>query len=540
MPNLSPTTSSCARERPASANLTVNQNLRPARTRTVLQRRHLALHVPQLPLDRWHRRDDPRLSGPFAVTATSKGAERLICVNDQAAHASVRPGQSLTDATAVCPNLLTEPQHILREARLLASLHRWADKFSPRVSIAEPDGLALDISGCAHLFEGERQLADVMLEELSDLKITARIGVANTKTAARGFARFGSSQVTVSDPTRESEQVGRLPLDALDLDASAYADLRRLGVKTIADLSRFKSSELARRFSVRLPLALDALRGHRPDPVVPTATPLIFAAQMTLPEPIGHIDAVTNVLRRMSERVCTRLHEKQQAARGFQLSVRCVDTGEQSLSIGFSSPARDPKAILRQFQRPLDDLSLPFGADWFRLLALDTQIFKPVQIVIGDETAHTQAALEQTLATLGNRLGFDRVRRPINHPSHAPEREHGSLEAVDADKRTRPSAYPSARHVHPRPELAFRPERLHIIKPGRPPRDFQWRHDRFQLSSADGPERVSPIWWDAPDNWLAGELRDYWRVTTNAGRRFWLLTCPRQPDLGWFCAGEFL
>lgn len=497
--------------------------------------------MPQLPLDRWVRRDDPRLCGPFAVTATSKGAERLICINAYAAKARVKPGQSLTDATAVCPDLLTEPQHALGEARLLKSLHRWADRFSPRVSIFEPDGLALDITGCAHLFGGERKLATKMLEGLTDLNIVARIGIANTKTAARGFARFGDEPITLSDPRYETEQTGQLPLDTLDLGASAYADLRKLGIRTIDDLSRFKSSELARRFSVRLPFALDALRGHRPDPVVPTAAPRVFAAQMTLPDPIGLRDDVTEVLRRLAERVCSRLNEAQYAARGFRLTVRCVDTGDHHLSIGFSSPARDPKAILRQFTRPLDSLVLTFGADWFRLLALDTEVFTPVQIVMGDEGAQAQAALEQTLTTLGNRLGFDRVRRPVSHPSHAPEREHGATAVVDAKPEApRKPNKGASRHIHPRPTLSICPERLHIIAPGRPPRDFQWRKNRFVLTAFDGPERLSPIWWDTPDTWLSGELRDYWRVTVESGRRLWLLTCPTKPDLGWFCAGEFL
>lgn len=110
----------------------------------------MSVHMPQLPLDRWVRRADARLGGAFAVTAISKGAERLICINAQAACARVKPGQSLTDATAICPDLLTEPQHALNEVRLLKSIHRWADRFSPRIAILAPNGLALDITGCAH------------------------------------------------------------------------------------------------------------------------------------------------------------------------------------------------------------------------------------------------------------------------------------------------------------------------------------------------------------------------------------------------------
>jgi len=257
---------------------------------------------------------------------------------------------------------------------------------------------------------------------------------------------------------------------------------------------------------------------------------------MNLPDLVGLLDDVTAVVERLAERICSRLHKEAYAASGFELTVRCVDTGNHYLSIGFAGPVRDTASILRQFRRPLNDLKLTFGADWFRLAALNTAIFKPTQIVIGNEAARAEAAIDQTLTTLGNRLGFDRVRRPISVLSHIPELEHSSCEAVAA----KTTSKPPDRYLHPRPERAIRPERLHIIKPGRPPRDFQWRQDRFALTGAEGPERIAPIWWDAPESWLAGELRDYWRARTKSGRKFWLMNCPQKPDLGWFCAGEFI
>lgn len=518
-------------------NPTISLNARGQKpSRTALQKRHLAVHLPQLPLDLWRRRDDIRLTGAFGITATVSNAERLICVNNKAIQFGVKQGMSLTDAAAVCPDILTEPHNITRMQRLLSALQRWADKYSPRVGLDNLDGLALDITGCAHLFDGETALAKSMLDDLETFQVKAQIGIANTRSAARGFSQYGTGLITISCPENETMHTASLPLDALDLSAEVLINLRRLGLKTVSDLSTFKSSELARRFSVKLPLALDALRGHRPDPVIPSAAPKVFAAQMNLPEPIGLLDDVNGILERLSERVCARLHKEAFAALGFHLTVRCVDTGDHHLSIGFASPIRDTAAILRQFQRPLASLVLTFGADWFRLAALNTAVFKPTQITIGDEVGQAEAEIGQTLTTLGNRLGFDRIRRPVTIPSHAPELEHDSCEIVGAKLNN-----PSTRvHLHPRPERVMRPERIYIITPGRPPRDFQWRQEKFELKLAEGPERVAPIWWDTPTSWLDSELRDYWRVRTISGRKFWLLSCPKKPDLGWFCAGEFI
>jgi len=521
---------------PAQNPMTSSTALKQKHQRAVLQKRHLALYLPQLPLDLWRRRDDVRLGGAFGVTATVSNAERLMSINSKAILAGVKIGMSLTDATAVCPDILTEPQNLVRQRHLLSALQRWADKFSPRVGIEKDDGLALDVTGCSHLFGGEAGLVRAMQDELNDLKIKARIGIANTRSAARGLSRYSSRQHTISRADDEAAIISNLPLEALDLSPDTLINLKRLGLKAISDLSSFRPSELARRFSVSLPLALDALRGHRPDPVIPSAAPKVFAARMNLPEPIGLIDDVNSILERLAERVCTRLHKEAYAALGFQLTVRCVDTGEHHLSIGFASAVRDTASIMRQFRRPLSELTLTFGADWFRLVALNTSIFKPTQIVIGNEAARAEAAIDQTLTTLGNRLGFDRIRCPVRVPSHIPEVEHASHEVGS----TRANGSFDAKHLHPRPQRAFRPERLHIIKPGRPPHHFQWRQDRFKLKEAEGPERVAPIWWDAPETWLSGELRDYWRARTTEGRELWLMNCPQKPDLGWFCSGEFV
>ncbi|MDA8708124.1 DNA polymerase Y family protein [Hellea sp.] len=504
--------------------------------RPALQKRNLSVHLPCLPLDRWRRREDSRLCGPFAVTEKLSNAERILNMNSHAKAHGVVAGQSLTDAAALCPDLLSEPRDILRERHLLKALQRWADKFSPRVGIVSADGLSLDITGCAHLFGGEKGISRALFEGLRDLRVTPRIGIANTQRAARGFARFSGEDIFISDSSNEYKQVCALPVCALDMSAAIAQSVSRLGLRTIADLTAMKSSELARRFSVKLPTALDELRGHVIDPVIPAAAPKVFAAQMNLPDPIGLINDVTEVLRRLSERVCTRLADKAYGARGFTLTVRCVDSGDHHLTIGFANPTYDQASVMRQFARPIDSLLLKFGADWFRLEAINTEVFKPVQIAIGDDGARDEEAVDQTLTTLGNRLGFDRLRRPVACDSHAPEREHASEEVVNK----RPKDLNANPYIHPRPELSYRPARISVTTPGRPPKAFSWKGANFITVISQGPERVSPLWWITQHDWLSENLRDYWRVKTVCGRKLWLMQCPQNPDLGWFCAGEFL
>ena len=505
-----------------------------------ISRRTLALWFPELPLDRWRRRDDPRLWGPFVVSARSGNAERVLCADAHARASGVHVGQTLTDAQAISPNLLSEPQDTAREAKLLAALRLWADRFSPRIAVEPPDTLLLDITGCAHLFGGERDLAELIEEEAKALKMTPRIGVANTRRAASGFARQGRTSVTITNPESEHSEVTALTVSALNLEARITDDLRRLGIKTIGDLARFKSSELARRFSVRLPEALDELRGHRAHALVPKAAPPTFAARMTLPDPIARVEGVMAIVERLAERVCARLHEKGYAARGFALTVRCVDTGDHERSIGFATPSRNVKPILRQFQKPVETIVLEFGADQFRLVALHTEIFRHTQIKAGDAMEANKDVVDQTLTTLGNRLGFDRLRRPVAGAGHTPEREAAFTQVVDGPSLDASRGPANDLVNYPRPEIVFPPQYLRIEEGGHPPRAFAWRGTTYRTQSAKGRERISPVPWDEPCNMFEAQTRDYWRVRTDSGRLFWLMTFAKREDPNWFICGEFL
>ena len=99
--------------------------------------RVMSIWFPQLPLDLWVRRDDPRLSGPFAITQDIKNAMRLTHMNNLATQAGLVSGVSLADAMAICPGLLSETYDADRCTLLHRTLWRWADRLS-LIHISEP------------------------------------------------------------------------------------------------------------------------------------------------------------------------------------------------------------------------------------------------------------------------------------------------------------------------------------------------------------------------------------------------------------------
>ena len=90
-----------------------------------------------------------------------------------------------------------------------------------------------------------------------------------------------------------------------------------------------------------------------------------------------------------------------------------------------------------------------------------------------------------------------------------------------------------------------RPEHLSnvvALLPDHPPRRFAWRGTSYRVIAGDGPERIHGEWWRS-----AGEIwavRDYFRVETEGGQRFWLFRRGDGVDaqtgtLSWFMHGIF-
>jgi protein ImuB len=70
--------------------------------------------------------------------------------------------------------------------------------------------------------------------------------------------------------------------------------------------------------------------------------------------------------------------------------------------------------------------------------------------------------------------------------------------------------------------LFERPEAIDVIAevPDSPPVKFRWRRVSHDVARVEGPERIAMPWWC--DGNHRAMTRDYFRVETRDGARFWL------------------
>ncbi len=95
--------------------------------------------------------------GKKAIVVTGKrgNVEVLTAVDEAAERLGLKPGLTLAQARAMHPGIDVVAEDIEADAALLESIADWCLRYTPLVACDAPDGLLLDISGCAHLYGGE-------------------------------------------------------------------------------------------------------------------------------------------------------------------------------------------------------------------------------------------------------------------------------------------------------------------------------------------------------------------------------------------------
>lgn len=444
------------------------------------------------------------------------------------------------DARAICPDLVTRPADLAREAAALASLRRWSGRYSPMVARDGADGLIADITGVPHLFGGEEELRADLHARLERAGLTVASAITGTRGAAHALARHGGGIVAEG---RLIEAIGRLPVSALRIDDETAQALARVGLTRIANLTPLPRAPLARRFGPGLVLRLDQALGVQLEPLAPDSEPPCLGVRMTLPEPIGLQADVMAGLKRLLERLCETLAGHHRGARRLRLELQRVDRETAQVEIGLGRPMRDPERIAALFAKGIGEVEAGFGIEAMRLTAHVTEDLPPEQLGDGQPgggpAGRHEEALADLFSRLGNRLGFDRVLRLLPAESTIPERSFLLAAAACSE----PEA-PPPRAGPERPIIMFPPEPVitgGMSHPRHPPARFRWRRMTFTTLRATGPERIAPEWWFDDPAWRSG-LRDYWRVETREGPRLWLFHTPQAPAWPaqhWFAQGEF-
>jgi protein ImuB len=309
---------------------------------------------------------------------------------------------------------------------LLDAVADWCDRYTPLVGLDAPDGLMLDITGCAHLFGGESAMGRDLLARLAAEGLHARAAVADTAGCAWGVARYGDASLVPAQQMRAA--LAPLPAAALRRAPETVEALAEVGLKRIGDLVDLPRAPLAARFGEILVRRLDQALGLEDEPITPRLPLPSYVAEQRFPDPIGLERDVLATIARLAGRLGAAMERRQDGARLLQVALFRTDNKVYRIEVGTGAPLREPSRIARLFADRLatigEDCDPGFGFDMVRLAALVTERSEPVQAALA-HTGHAapdgDAELWHLIDRLGARFGTRRVTRLVPQDTHIPE-----------------------------------------------------------------------------------------------------------------------
>jgi len=508
----------------------------------------MALWLPRLSTDRLTRLivspDRAALAKtPLVVAGRANNALYVYALNKAAVRAGIYHGQPLANARAMIQTLKIVPADEKRDAELLEGIADWCDRFTPLVALDSPQGLLLDITGVTHLFGGEEAMLSLARAKIAAQGFAVQGAIADTCLAARALARHANG--TVAPPDENARMLAPLPVAALDCNEDIMRALRRAGLKTIAQVAERGRAELASRFGGGFVTRLDVMLGRHEKPLAPRRPLPDFRAEQRFAEPVITKDVIAASLHTLATSLSGMLEREDQVLRHLEAFFFRANGKVERIAIRTGAPLRDPAVMLRLLDERLDALAGPLDPGFgFDVIRLEASLTEKNEIVTAsfDDNENSRWQIAFLVDRLAARFGEHRVQRFVAQDTHIPEAQSATIPAQERDftgtwMRRRKDDDPPLRPLRllERPEEISAP--LFMAQEGAP-RRFRWRKADFHVVRAEGPERIAMEWWKKD-----GLTRDYFRIETDQGLRFWLYRDGLHREAGlhsrWYLQGIF-
>ena len=507
----------------------------------------LAIWIPQWPLQRLLLKRPDLQNQPVVIyQKTSRGPCVLVC-SDRLVRWGVSLGMPVAEALALGRRqqsqdrrstrrekepLHLEPHNPVEDRKSLVRLAQWCHRFSPIVGLEEetfPETLLLDVTGMDLFAGSEDAFITQVGEQFRTRGIFARLGWGPTLGNAWALAHYSSD-------CAETE-IEDLPVEALRLPVKTQQILGRLGLGSLKDLLSLPRAELQNVAGAILLQRLDQAMGRVSEVIRAISSPHHFSVFWQTEHGLLQRESIEHVIQHQAADLCQSLKNRSRGALCIVCRIQCQDSVDLVFRMGLFLPCADEIHLQRLFKLQLESLALPAP-----VMSISLSVLQDAPLVIRQRElfANRISQSEQDLAgfvdCLNSRLGTDCVLRVFLQNDAQPEnayREEPLLEGRATNYVSSVKGLPFSCLGRPL-SLIAPPVRLPVAaeEVGQLPRYFSCALRRHQVYRSWGPERIETGWWRRN-----GIRRDYYRVETTEGLRFWIFCCLQTGD--WFLQGVF-
>lgn len=481
----------------------------------------------------WFIRRNPELKDiPFILASPQQGRMIVRAASALAEQRGVSVGMVVADCRAIFPSLKVFDDMPEQPGKLLGALAQWALRYTPVVATDMPDGLVMDISGCAHLWGGEVPYLNDIITRLSAYGYDLRAGMADTIGAAWAISRFGGSARIVA-PSGHLEALLPLPPAALRLPADILQRLDKLGLCQVRSFIAMPRRALSRRFGPVLLMRLHQALGQEIEVLVPICPAVPYQHRLPALEPVCSAAGIEIALEKLLEVLCQLLAKEEKGLRSCQFRCYRIDGNMQQIQVGTNRASRSVAHLFRLFKNDIATIAPGLGIELFIIEACIVEELSVEQEVLWHGGNQNNKELAELLDRVAGKVGMDRIKRYLPAEHYWPERSvkvASSLHELPATAWRRDLPRPV--FLLPQPEII----EVTVPIPDYPPMLFHYKGQLHNVVKADGPERIEQEWWIED-----GRQRDYYCVEDADGARFWLfrsgLYSSAEPR--WFMHGFF-
>ncbi|GMG87225.1 Y-family DNA polymerase [Biformimicrobium ophioploci] len=483
---------------------------------------------------------------PLAVFAAERSArptaiaagQRVVMANAAALEAGIEAGLLVSRARSLHQALQVIPQEREREQQALERLATWSYRFTPQVSLRQPDALLLEIGSCLRLHGSLETFWQRFSSGLAEQVSAPVFGLAHSPEAASLLSLHDpESPLACWQPDTQAldrekllQRLRALPVDSLDCSARVRKQLHGMGLRQLGAILRLSRAQVGKRFGKEFCRYLDRIDGSETDPQPLFAPPEVFRQEVQIGHsltsteqmrfPMGRLLGYLEDYLRVRQLLCGRLH----------WTFISADKQSRELAVDLAQPGNDRETFASLSQLKLEQQRFPDGVETIRL---HSDAFSPVadQSLLGasdlfPDPAQQQALQQEKLRRLADRLnarlGSGAAMQFALVENHVPE--------LSWEERPFPISSGKARAeiaietLPPRPHwLLPKPELLPLRD------DKPWYNGPLTL--VEGPERIDGNWWQARC------ARDYYIAATEDGGLYWIFQ--HLGNRRWFLHGVF-
>ncbi len=356
------------------------------------------------------QRDDPSLRGKPLVVGGGNNRGVVAAASYEARKFGIRSAMPMRDAYRRCPDLLrVAPQmsHYQAVSKEIFTIFR---EFTPFVEGLSLDEAFLDVSASLALFGDEVSIAKEVKNRIrAQTALTASVGVAPNKLVAKIASDLDKPDgLCVVTHENMREVLDPLPARVVPgIGRETLARLKRVGIKTIADLRQAPDCDLEPVFGKFTQRTRDRACGIDDRPVVSSRADKSISAEETFDTDLAEIPAMNRQLLRLSERTTSRLRAKELVACTVQVKIRQADFSTFTRQRALRPPGNSTDQVYEAAKGLLHDFLLDYPGARIRLLGVGgSDLVRDAQPdLFAPEVPAGGTQLDQTVDEIRDRFG---------------------------------------------------------------------------------------------------------------------------------------